>query len=124
MSQELIYLEDKDILVTSSVIKTGSFTFPLRNIASYRTVYGGGSIFTYIPFILGLVVLGLYVPMNDETGIGCGIALIVFGIIMLFSIKTLYLITSAEQVRAYTTHSQARMARLINAIDQALADYR
>lgn len=119
---EQIYLQDKNIFVSSSLIKTGSFTYQVKNVASYRCVYGGGTIFTIAPFIIGLAVLALYLGSGDPFGIGCGIALIVTGIVMFFTCKTLYLITSAEQVRAYTTYNAVKMQRLVDAIDQAILD--
>ncbi len=122
MTNEKIYLEDKNLYVSSSLIKTDSFTFQVKNIASYRAVRGGGTIYTMAPFIIGLAVLALSYPGQNVIGMGFGVALITLGLYLVFAIKSLYLITSAEQVRAYTTLNNAKMDALISAVDQAMRD--
>ena len=119
-----IYYQDKDVLVTSSMIKIKGFNYQVKNVTSYRAVYGGGSIFTFAPFLIGLAVWAMYIPTGNQWGIGVGLALIVFGIFNVAFGKTLYIITSAEQSRGYTVYSKQRMTALMAAIDQAMADNR
>lgn len=124
MTQEQIYLQDKDIFISSTLIKTGSFTYQVKNITSYRVIRGGGTIFTMAPFLIGLAVLAMAMPTGNQFSIGCGAALIVLGMAMFFCCKTLYLMTSAEQGRAFTTYNTGRMVAVINALDQAISKNR
>lgn len=122
MTQDVVYYADKDIQVTSSVIRIRGFTYALKNVTSYRAVYGGGTIYTMLPFLLGLVLLALYIPPHNQFGIGCGIALLFWGILNIFLCKTLYIVTSAGQGRGYTTYNRARLYAVMQAIDQAMSN--
>ena len=124
MARDIIYYEDQDIVVTSTVISVRGFTYLLKNVTSYRAVYGGGTIYTMLPFLLGLVLLALFIPPQNAIGVGIGAAMILVGIFQVFFCKTLYIVTSAEQARGYTTFSRTRMIAILRAINQAMADNR
>lgn len=119
-----IYYQDKDIIVTSSAVHIRGFAYQIKNITSYRAVYGGGTIYTMLPFLLGLVGLALFIPTHNAIGVGISGGLILVGLFQVFFSKTLYLVTSGEQARGYTTFSRARMYAIMAAIDQAFADNR
>lgn len=122
MAQDIVYLQDKNLFISSSLVKIGGFAYQVKNITSYRRVRGGATILTLAPLLLGMIAVALSVPTHDQWVLGGGIAFVLLGLALLVATETLYLTTSAVQVRAFSTRNKMLMNAAVAALDQAIAD--
>jgi len=128
--EEKIYFNDNVISVTSSRVILGATTYALRNVSSVKMLFDPPKRMIEIILIaIGIISLIIGIAMDKGGGVCIGLG-IILGILggILFSIKkTTYYVqlgTNAGESRAYSSVNQQHIQEVVNAINEAIIEYK
>lgn len=118
--EEITYLNEPGVLVTSTRVELAGQTFAVRNIGSVRITRKGVSVLSILTILVGLTML----PVGQHSGAG----VVIFGLVLVgggsawlwqrMTERTLVLVTGGGEVAAY----KSRDGRAIEAIRAAIAN--
>lgn len=116
---EVTYLRERDILVTSTRVELAGQTFAVRNIGSVKVTHKGAGLGSILTILIGLSVL--------SAGYHSGAGAVIIGVLLTgagaawlwqrMTERTLVLVTGGGEVAAY----KSRNRRDIEAIRVAVA---
>jgi hypothetical protein len=127
---DCIFLDEGGILVTKTRFVSGAQTFALANISSVRGVEAGPN---RIGFVF-LILIGVFISLGGTSCVSdapwpgrvlivIGIAIVCMAIVAMCRQRPLFVvmvISSGGEMEAYSSHDKDFMARVINALNQAI----